>query len=190
MGTNMKLTLKEAEERTGVDRSTIFRAIRGRAGDAKRGRKEPRLSAEKGEDNKWRVDAAELFRVFPPRSGDADVGTAGTSLSNAPEPTVGTVGNAMHSPDAQTAEAVQAELSRLREELAAARKEATDLREAKALLEGERRGLERAEELHRDTVEDLRSRLDRADDRNQRLLADLREVERPRPGWWGRLLGR
>jgi excisionase family DNA binding protein len=49
------LSLLEAANRTGKTKPTILKAI-------KRGR----LSAKKDEHEQWRIDPAELFRVYPP----------------------------------------------------------------------------------------------------------------------------
>jgi hypothetical protein len=50
----MEYTLTEAAEKAGVNRATLFRAI-------KRGR----LSGRRQDDGSWLVDAAELHRVYP-----------------------------------------------------------------------------------------------------------------------------
>ncbi len=54
------LSLREAAEQAGVSKSTVFRAIR--AG---------RLSAPRDDDGNFAIDTSELFRVYPPKSGDA-----------------------------------------------------------------------------------------------------------------------
>ena len=48
----MSLTLSEAAQATGTNRTTILRAVKG-----------GRISGIK-DDNGWRVEAAELFRVY------------------------------------------------------------------------------------------------------------------------------
>ena len=50
------LRLSEAAEQVGVSKSTLFRAVR--AG---------RLSAARTDDGLFLIDAAELFRVYPPK---------------------------------------------------------------------------------------------------------------------------
>src|SRR3954447_15064340 len=50
------LRLSEAAEQVGVSKSTLFRAVR--AG---------RLSATRTDDGLFLIDAAELFRVYPPK---------------------------------------------------------------------------------------------------------------------------
>ena len=50
-------SLREAAEQAGVSKSTVFRAIQN-----------GRLSAPRDDDGNFRIDAAELFRVYPPKS--------------------------------------------------------------------------------------------------------------------------
>jgi excisionase family DNA binding protein len=52
----MPYTLQEASEATGLNRSTIFRAIR--AG---------KISATRNEQGTWQIEPAELHRIYPPR---------------------------------------------------------------------------------------------------------------------------
>ncbi len=54
-GRNGYLSLREAAEAVGTSKSTLFRAIR--AG---------RISATRDDDGQFRIDPAELFRVYPP----------------------------------------------------------------------------------------------------------------------------
>lgn len=51
----MRLTAREAGERVGKTRQAIIKAIR-----------KGTISAEKDESGEWRIDPAELFRVYPP----------------------------------------------------------------------------------------------------------------------------
>jgi hypothetical protein len=53
----MPLTLAEAAQATGLNRSTILRAIKG-----------GRISGARDESGAWAVEPAELHRVFPPAS--------------------------------------------------------------------------------------------------------------------------
>ena len=53
----MPLTLAEAAQATGLNRSTILRAIKG-----------GRISGARDESGAWSVEAVELHRVFPPAS--------------------------------------------------------------------------------------------------------------------------
>ena len=64
-----ELSLAEAIEKTGVSRNTLIRAI-----------KSGRMSGSKNEHGEYRVDAAELFRVFEPVSAEE-----GSAVSQ-PEP--------------------------------------------------------------------------------------------------------
>jgi excisionase family DNA binding protein len=60
----MPYTLQEAAEATGLNRSTIFRAIR--AG---------KISAVRNEQGTWQIEPAELHRVYAPLA-TPDAGTA------------------------------------------------------------------------------------------------------------------
>src|SRR4051794_3502618 len=51
------LSLREAAQQVGVNKSTIFRAI-----------KSGRMSAGRTEDGGFEIDPSELFRVFEPRT--------------------------------------------------------------------------------------------------------------------------
>lgn len=53
----MKLTLGQASKETGVSKATLSRAL-----------KSGKLSGEKQEDGSFKIDPAELFRVFPRNS--------------------------------------------------------------------------------------------------------------------------
>ena len=67
----MKYTLGTAAKETGKSKSTILRFIR-----------DGRLSYESKEGNKYQIDAAELFRVFPK---DVPENGSGNSESNKAE---------------------------------------------------------------------------------------------------------
>lgn len=58
----MKLTLGQASKETGVSKATLSRAL-----------KSGKLSGEKQEDGSFRIDPAELFRVFQRNSTDNPV---------------------------------------------------------------------------------------------------------------------
>ncbi len=64
------LTAREAGERVGKSRQAIIKAIR-----------KGTLSAAKDESGEWRIDPAELFRVYPPVSqvDDDDPATGSAS---------------------------------------------------------------------------------------------------------------
>jgi excisionase family DNA binding protein len=51
------LSLREAAEQAGVSKSTVFRAITS-----------GRMSAPRDDDGNFKIDPAELFRVYPPKS--------------------------------------------------------------------------------------------------------------------------
>ena len=65
------LTAREAGERVGRSRQAIIKAIR-----------KGTLSAAKDESGEWRIDPAELFRVYPPVSQVDDIHPATASASD------------------------------------------------------------------------------------------------------------
>jgi hypothetical protein len=67
----MALTAREAGEQVGKTRQAIIKAIR-----------KGTLSAAKDESGEWRIDPAELFRVYPPVSQVDDTRTATESASD------------------------------------------------------------------------------------------------------------
>ena len=73
---NSELSLAEAIEKTGVSRNTLIRAI-----------KSGRMSGSKNEHGEYRVDAAELFRVFEPVSAEEGTEESKTH-SEARSPTI------------------------------------------------------------------------------------------------------
>jgi hypothetical protein len=56
----MAMSLREAAQQAGVNKSSIFRAI-----------KAGRLSAGRTDDGDYAIDPAELMRVYPPKPGPA-----------------------------------------------------------------------------------------------------------------------
>jgi len=58
VGYTMSLSAKEAAERVGLTKPGLLKAI-----------KQGKLSATKDHNGQWRIDPAELFRVYPPVSG-------------------------------------------------------------------------------------------------------------------------
>jgi len=129
----MKYTLGQAAKATGKAKSTILRAI-----------KKGTISANKGEGGAYRIDPAELHRVFEPTGSQQDA-------KNATQPPV-----------------EQTEILRLKIEL----------------LE-EERARERSQ--FEDTISDLRTRLDRAEDRVTGLLS-APDATKPHRRWrfWGK----
>ena len=63
----MSYTLAEAAQATGLNRSTLLRAI-----------KSGRISGASDEVGAWRVEPVELHRVFPPAQGMPEAGPHGT----------------------------------------------------------------------------------------------------------------
>lgn len=59
------LSLREAAQQTGANKSTIWRAI-----------KSGRMSANRLDDGGFAIDPAELFRVFPPQPSERQDATA------------------------------------------------------------------------------------------------------------------
>lgn len=68
----MTLSLQQAADATGKEKSTISRAI-----------KSGRMSGVKTEKGNYEIDAAELFRVFPPKAVEDE--SAGAMQQNAPD---------------------------------------------------------------------------------------------------------
>lgn len=99
------LSLRGAADAAGTSKSTILRAIQ-------RGR----LSASRDDDGGWRIDPAELHRVYPPRNGG---GTVRTERSGQDAP-----------PPATDATAVlEAQIEALRDVLRRADQQLADVRE-------------------------------------------------------------
>lgn len=140
----MELSLSDAARATGKGKSTLLRAV-----------KSGKLSARRGDDGAYLVDAAELARVYP---------------VEAPARVDGAPWRAADAPAGAAPDAVGAELAALRVKV--------------ALLE-DQLGRER------ETVDDLRQRLDRSDER-VRLLTFQPERSQGPPasrGFLRRLLG-
>ena len=105
-----ELTLAEAMERTGVSRNTLIRAI-----------KSGRMSGNKNEHGDYRVEAAELFRVFDPVSTGEDTEVA-EPASSSPSPTIEKLYERLIAKDE--------EITDLRTELNDKEQSMTELREA------------------------------------------------------------
>lgn len=139
----MEYTLTEAAHATGLSRPTVFRAI-----------KKGVLSARREEDRSYRIDASELARVFPV-----------VSLKQA-DPVHR---NEQKRPEtSETPTVPEVELALLHVELRMTREQLARERE---LRDQERESVERERETIRDTVADLRRRLDRAEERVLALSA-------------------
>lgn len=168
-------TLFEAATAVGRNKTTVLRAIR-------RGR----ISAERREDGTYRIDPAELHRVFPP-APDAPVRDGGNGGGS----------HGAHQGEGADAPATGASAPALERELAVlrVRLEASEARCAMLLaqLERERAAAEAQLGREREGLEhervasaDLRRRLDLAESRAAVLLPG---PQTPR-GFWGRLRGR
>jgi hypothetical protein len=116
----MAYTLGEAARATGKSKPTLARAIRT-----------GKISAVRREDGSYEIDPAELHRVFPPVTPDADNPTG-------------------------------------------------------TMTQSETGALQRENQLLREVVDDLRRRLDQAEEERRRL--SLRLLPNHRPWWrrWGR----
>ena len=134
----MKYTLGEAAKATGKAKSTILRAI-----------KNGTISAYKGSNGSYRIDPAELHRVFEPNGSS-------NSPSNATQPPVERL--------EQGGETADLRLEHARDE-----------------LDREKRERERERDQMQATIDDLRARLDRSEDRVTALLA---APEPKRRNWW------
>lgn len=152
----MRFTLSQAAKEAGVSKSTVSKALaRGR------------LSAERLEGGSFQIEAAELFRVFPRRTDERQ-----------PEPF------ANHSKLPETpVEPQNAALVRLRAEMLE-----DQLKREREDREREREAWNRERETildrERTTTEDLRKRLDRAEERILALAAPA-ATERPQDGQSG-----
>ena len=149
------LSLSAAAKEAGKSKSVLSNAI-----------KQGRLSAARDEGGSYRIDPAELFRVYP-RTGQDGVQVPRSEQNSTPP---GTPPRTAEEPD------LRQEIQGLRERLV----RAETLNEVHTQ---ERDQLERH-------IEDLRARAERAErkeDQLQALLTDQREkaAERPRQGLWG-----
>lgn len=139
----MEYTLTEAAQATGLSRPTVFRAI-----------KKGTLSARREEDRSYRIDASELARVFP--------------IISVKRPDTVHGHDAKRSEILETPGVVEPELSLVQLEL---RMTKDQLARERELRDQEREGVEREREATRETVADLRRRLDRAEERVLALSA-------------------
>ena len=168
-------TLSEAATAAGRNKSTVLRAIR-----------KGRISAERREDGTYRIDAAELHRVFPP-APPAPMQEEGEG-SASHDPHRGKI--AVTPADGASAPALEREVAVLQVQLEASEARGAMLAEQLereratwgAQLGREREGLEH----ERTASADLRQRLDLAESRVAVLLPGLRTTR----GFWGRLRGR
>ena len=149
------LSLSAAAKEAGKSKSVLSNAI-----------KQGRLSATRGETGSYRIDPAELFRVYP-RTGKNGVQEPVLERNSTPS---GTPPRTAEQPDPRR------EIQELRERLA----RAETLNDVHAQERDQLR-------CH---IEDLRDRAERAErkeDQLQAVLTDRREkaAERPHRGLWG-----
>ncbi len=110
----MSLSAKEAAEQVGMSKQGILKAV-----------KQGKLSAQKDPHGEWRIEPAELFRVYSPVNHSSQQLEPTSSQQHTPENTLGVHG-------------LQREIELLREQIALLK----DERDDGALVGGER--LERA----------------------------------------------
>ncbi|WP_158972431.1 hypothetical protein [Chachezhania sediminis] len=129
----MSWTLSEAARETGLSKSTISRAI-----------KSGKVSAQRQEDGSYRIEPAEVFRVYP-------------RVAQPGEPAPKPLHDAMRNPHEEPAATPSVDEEKLRVENAMLRemleRERDDREKERADREEERR-------THAETVADLRKRLD------------------------------
>jgi excisionase family DNA binding protein len=159
------LSLREAAEQAGVSKSTIFRAIQS-----------GRMSAERDDDRNFKIQPAELFRVYPPKPSKDDV------ADNVP-------GQAETQPKGQDApallgsDAMEIKLRNIQLE--------EQIKGLQAILEMERQRAEEAQKRADQRAEELRAERDRwanALEASQRQITHLTEKQEKqtekRSGWW------
>ncbi len=153
----MKFTLSQAAKEAGVSKSTVSKAVSN-----------GRLSAVRLDDGSFQIEAVELFRVFPARTAER-----GPEPFANPSKLLENASGSQSSPLIQLqAEMLDELLRREREERAREREERERERDAW------NRERETVLERERVTTEDLRKRLDRAEERVLALSAPAAQ-ERP-----------
>ena len=139
----MEYTLAGAAQATGIAKTTIFRAI-----------KSGKISAKRLDDKTYRIDASELARVYPIVPDQRSEGTEKNVPQQDKKPGTPRVSEVEVAVLRTKLEMVEAQLTRERE-----------------LREQERESAERERDATRETVADLRKRLDRAEERVLALSA-------------------
>jgi hypothetical protein len=157
-GIAVAITLAQAAEATGRNRSTILRSIRKGALSATR---DLRIQA-------WMVEPTELFRVFPPVPASSDAEAAQGSAQ-------------VHKGD--DAAELRVLMARLEAAEARARDKDATIAEQRMALDDLRRRLDQREADHRTALD----RLAAAQERIAALLTDQRAAAPapPRRSWWG-----
>jgi FtsZ-binding cell division protein ZapB len=147
----MNLSAKKAAEQVGITKQAVINAIR-----------KGKISAEKDHNGEWKIDPAELFRVYQPVN-QLD-GKQDTKIDDALS---------------STSKGLLGEVSTLRERLRSLEGEREREREQlTGQIDDLRRRLDQSEEERRKTQSQLTA-----------LLTDQRPVE-PRSSFWRRLTGR
>ncbi len=153
----MDYTMAGAAQAVGTSKSAIHRAI-----------KAGRLSATKGDDGTYRIDGAELARVYPP-SRVVTVESSPWHAATRPDTAAEAQSETLRDGHGTVIE------TRIEVEVLRARLEAIE-----ALLARERETAEIQLSRERETVDDLRKRLDRAEERVLALSAPVVQVA-PQP---------
>lgn len=146
----MHFTLTQAAKATGSSKSTINRALSS-----------GRLSGERQPDGSYRIDAAELFRVFPAKPTGTGVPT---TVVTGLEPSSGTASEPPERVEPRGDALLQLELRMVRDQ-----------------LERERQDRERDRSTYQDTIEDLRKRLDQEQEERRALQRQLSPPTPPAP---------
>jgi excisionase family DNA binding protein len=148
--------LREAALQVGVDKSTIHRAIQS-----------GRLSATRTESGGYSIDAAELFRVYPPKSVDS-------AQQGGDEP---------ERQDAISDETTDTTELRVRNAKLEAQLEAL-----RTIAEAQKQQAERERRMFEHTIAGLEKQLGKWQEQAERLaLAPPKPIETPQPerrGWW------
>lgn len=153
--TATSLSLKQAAEQVGRDRTTLLRAIK--SGD---------LSATKDEAGQWWIEGAELFRRYPAAQAHTVQKGVNAQVSTG-------VSTPSHTPD------LSQELATKEEQLAALQEERQrERRQLEETISDLRRRLDTSEEERRQKDQQLTALLT---DQRQREAAPLPSVEETRP---------
>jgi excisionase family DNA binding protein len=181
-------SLREAAEQAGTSKSTIWRAI-----------KAGRLSAARTDDGGFAIDAAELFRVFPPQRLPDAMGQDATASETASEsPATGATGRTDSL--AVRLGASEAEIAGLKAVIALMQKSQAKSDENEARLRDDIDEAKRDRDEWKGAAQRLETDKQRLATDHQRLLSDHNRVEReladhqrllagpgPAPSFWSRL---
>ena len=123
--------------------------------------KSGKISARKGASGAYEIDPAELHRIFPPATTQRDAQHHKSNGTQQPPIALGT--------------SALARISELEKELAVAQSRSISLEEQRLQMS--------------ETIDDLRRRLDRSEDRILTLTDQRETVTKTRKGWFTRILG-